>query len=131
MDPKKRSELRLVTNRALGVEVTTQYLDPRYTLVVLDEPKATKTGDLRLVRIDPQSEHADLPSFSARWDHNLNTVDFDLVRAERFETNFRGHHTVVSSPGIYDCDIYVREGHIFTGAIKLGTELALRLADSL
>jgi hypothetical protein len=132
MDKKKRSELLFVTDGAFGVEITTRYLDLRYAVLVTStEVKATASGDLRLCSISPQPEHNDLPSFSARWDHSGNTVDIDLIRKGRCEKEFQGHHTVVASPGIYDCDIHVPEGHIFTGSIRLGTELALRLADSL
>jgi len=132
MDKKKRSKLPFVTNGAFGVEITTLYLDPRYAPPVTStEVKTTASGDLRLCSIFPQQEHNDLPSFSARWDHSANTVDIDLIRKGRCEKEFRGHHTVVVSPGIYDCDIHITEGHIFTGSIRLGTELALRLADSL
>lgn len=132
MDPKKRSELPFVTNGAFGVEITTRYVDPRYAPPVTStEVEATASGDIRLFRIDPHPEHSDLPCFSARWDHNLNTVDIDLIRKGRYENDFQGHHTVLTSPGIYDCDIRVLEGHIFAGSVKLETEFGVRVADSL
>jgi hypothetical protein len=129
MDPKKRSELQLVTNGAFGVEITTGHIDPRYALIASTDPEATPSGDLRLFRIDPRPEHSNLPSFSARWDHNHNTVDIDLIRNGLYEKDFQGHHTVLASPGVYDCDVDVPEGHIFTGSVRLGTEFGLRLAD--
>jgi len=97
MDKKTQSKIPLVTNSAFGVEITTKYLDARYTPPVAStEVEATETGELRLFRIDPQPNNSDLPFFSARWDHNGNTLDIDLVRNGRYEKNFRGHHTVVA-----------------------------------
>jgi hypothetical protein len=131
MDPKARSKLQLVTNGAFCVKITTQQIDARYALKVYEEPVSTAQGDLRLFEINPQPADPGLPSFSGRWDHHQNTVDIDAIRNGLYEKAFRGHHTIIASAGIYDCDIYVPEGHIFTGSVALGTKFGLRLADSL
>jgi hypothetical protein len=113
------------------MEISVEIKRARYALKVYEEPVSTAQGDLRLFEINPQPADPGLPSFSGRWDHHQNTVDIDAIRNGLYEKAFRGHHTIIASAGIYDCDIYVPEGHIFTGSVALGTKFGLRLADSL
>ena len=116
---KRVLNYKLVTNGAFCVKITTQQIDARYALKVYEEPVCTAQGDLRLFEINPQPADPGLPSFSGRWDHHQNTVDIDASHNGRYEKAFRGHHTVTASAGIYDCDIYVPEGHIFTASVAL------------
>jgi hypothetical protein len=129
MKKERCASLQLRTNRALAVEVTTQQIDPRYKLLVNDAPVSTETGELRLFTIEPQQPG--IPSLSGRWDHEANTVDIDVLRNGCYEKPIQGHHTVADPKGIYHIDVYIREGNIFTGSIRLGTELGLSLRDSI
>jgi hypothetical protein len=129
MDRKKRAALTLRTNEAFGIRVNTQHIDPRYELVINEAFVSTDTGELRLFDIKPKREG--LPLFSARWDHNANTVDIDLIREGRTEKNFQGHHTSRDAQGAYHIDIRVAEDIFFAGTVHLATELGLQLQDSL
>jgi len=131
MDPKKRSELQLVTNGAFGVNALTDHIDANYKLKVYTEQKSTPSGDLRLFEIEPELADVGSPAFSARWDHTANTLDFDLIRHRSRHQNFQGHHTTMVSPGVYEIDIHVGGNHIFKGSVTLRTELGLRVGDSL
>jgi hypothetical protein len=129
MNKEKRDNLELRTNKAFGIEVRTQQIDPRYKLVLNDNPLSTESGDLRLLSIEPQQPG--LPRLSGRWDHNDNTLDIDLIRNGRTEKNFQGHHTVRDAQGVYHIDVVIPEGNVFTGTLSMGTELGLLLKDSM
>jgi hypothetical protein len=129
MKKEDRDALQVRTNKAFRIKVTIQQMDPRYELCVKDTSVSTETGELELFRIEPQQPG--LPSFSARWDHNRNTVDIDADRNGSIAKDFQGHHTVRDAQGVHHNDVRVPEGNIFTGTIELGTELGLRLEGSL
>lgn len=134
MKKEQWATLTVRTNRGFNIVVITKHIDPRYELVCNDTSIATDTGELRLFRIQPQPPTLALPSFSGRWDHASNTVDVDLIRNGRIQKNaaFQGHHTVRDGQGVFHVDIHLPlEGNVFTGTIELGTELGLRLADSM
>jgi hypothetical protein len=120
-----------VTNGAFGVKVTTGHVDASYKLKVYTEHRSTPQGDLRLFEIEPAQAGVGSPAFSARWDHTANTVDVDLIRHRTLHQNFQGHHTIMVSPGVSEIDIRVGGQHIFKGSVTLGTELGLRIGDSL
>jgi hypothetical protein len=137
MDQEKFSNLQVRANGAWNIEITTQEIDPRYTVIPSTVSKTSDTGHLEVFRIKPVQ--AGPPIFSARWDMKPNTIDLDLIgdpaanRTFRAETGgYSGHHTTVvrDSPREFGVDVRTPDGCVFRGTVMLNIGLGVRLKDS-
>jgi hypothetical protein len=88
---------------ASGVEIEVLYCDPAYRLIAQRDSKATPTGWLVILSLEPIAKDSELPTFVARWDGEMNdkeAIDVDLIKPESKRQTFkdgldgyRGHHS--------------------------------------
>jgi hypothetical protein len=136
------------SSKALGshnILVKQEFLSNDYCeLIVLAEVKSLDNGHLELLRIEPRRTHAELPTFSVRWDHwdrkdgavdvTDGAVDVDLLgsKEEAYyfkagKSGYRGHKTkrLDYSSRVYSIDIETpNTGLVFKGTITLNIDLA-------
>ena len=131
------TNLGLRANSASNVEIVTDSIDPRYRLVESDKSISTETGHLELFRVGPLN--AGLPTFSARWDQQANSIDVDLLGDSAARRLFRdeaggcaGHHSQIvrDSPRTYRLKIQTPAGVVVSGTVTLNIELGLLIKDS-
>lgn len=106
---------------ASGIEIEKVcYCDPDYHYVRQRDSKATSTGWLELLRVEPIAKDSELPKFVARWEDERKTgqeaIDVDLVEPESerkaFElglNGYRGHHStsIVGKARTFEIDIAI------------------------
>jgi hypothetical protein len=136
MDPQKFEAKSFRMEGAFGINITSVYIDLRYSLQYEADANTTKSGLIELFSLIPSVDN--LPTFRGRWDNEDSAVDVDLegslISRLAFKRNlpgYRGHHTkqITESPRRYAIDLRIPGAHVFQGEITLGTKIGIRLAD--
>ncbi len=124
---KKRGENVFRVDKIFNLKINKLFLHHEYKLKTPETISLSETGLLILFIIEP-IENFDLPSFSARWDQNLETLDIDisntthkisiLFKAEK--EGYLGHHpkNISQNPRTYNVHIAIPQYEIFNSNIS-------------
>ena len=121
------ADLTFRANGAFGVQITCDYLDPRFDLIANPNVMAGDSGLIWLFQI--VRKEIDAARFCARWDQADNRIDVDrvLLNGCHRKDGFVGHRSSSGAPGVYRVDIQTQAGgRIFSGTAELGIELGLQ-----
>lgn len=109
---------------AFNIEVSMDYIDPRYTVNIPECSKISDTGLLRLFTIKP-NKGLNFPLFAVRWDEKEQAVDVDIVSKDSTisrlfksgKDGYYGHHAsrISESPRLYKIKIKIPDKKIFVG----------------
>lgn len=109
---------------AFNKEVSTDYIDPGYTLDITEHSKMSDTGLLTLFMIKP-NKGSNFPLFAVRWDEKEQAVDIDIISSnpticklfKAGKDGYCGHHAsrISESPRLYKIEIKIPDKKIFVG----------------
>ena len=137
MDTKNWASMAVKADAVFNILPTNDMCDPQYAVQIPNRTEATKTGHLEIFQIVPLSPGT-LPSFSARWDGKMNTIDIDLIGDKKAAFLFKcgiwgyqGHHAVAvsTSPRIFQIDIRIPGVRVYQAEVSLNINISAKVSD--